>query len=244
MMNDNINDLKKLSMGLLNEAVNKIQFQRSNSSNKEKYFIISEFLLTEAKEYAEGSFDMIASGKYKASLSLSRWILETSLNLFWVTADKNEIDNRLNAWGAESLRCEVNLREGMAKLWPTLTKICKENAEKAKKEKEILSNNKLEPLDSRLKNIMIDDKSKEIYEKLYPLYRICCSSAHPNLKLWEKYNTSGEKIDKSADKFGISCWMVTSSIFYLAIFSYRLTELGDYQELKDYWEKISKLLNV
>ena len=99
-------------------------------------------------------------------------------------------------------------------------------------------------MEKRLKDIKQEDNPK--WPGLYPLYRICCAAAHPSLKVWERFAYSGNSIigREPVNKYEISSWMAAASTFYLVMFSYCLTGLGDSQQLKDWWEnKVRPLLD-
>jgi hypothetical protein len=238
--------LKTLSIDLLDNALKEITLHRKKTSPpNDENFITAEYLLLEAKEYIEGAWDMVSIGRYNASIALSRWILEASLNLFWAVAGKDEIQNKLKVLAGEALRCDANLREGLAEIWPSHAGVFKSSAEEARKVRKSLGIDKLpESLEKRLKDIKQEDNPN--WKDLYPLYRICCSSAHPSLKVWERFAYSGNSIigREPVDKYEVSSWMAAASALYLVMFSYCLTSLGDSQELKDWWEnKVRPLLN-
>ncbi len=241
----NIASLKTLSIDLLNDALKEIRSHREKTEPpNDKYFIIAEYLLLEAEEYVEGAWEMMSLGRYNASIALSRWFLEASLNLFWAISDKDEIEDKLKVLAGEALRCDANLREGMAELWPDHAEAFKRSAEEARQVRKSLGVDRPENLENRLNNIKQENHSK--YRWLYPLYRICCSSAHPSLKVWERFAYSGNSVvsQESVDKRDTACWMVAASTFYLVISSYCLTDLGDIEQLKDWWEKkVRTLLN-
>lgn len=241
----NVDELKKLSTSLMSEALSKIQTQRQGcSSAGEEYIISAEYLLLEAEEYVEGAWEMVSSERYNASLALSRWILEASLNLFWAVANRYETKEKIKVLAGEALRCDANLREGLAELWTGHAKDFKGNAEEARQVRKCLGVDKPKSLEKRLKDIKQEDNPK--WPELYPLYRICCAAAHPSLKVWERFVYSGNSTvtREPIDKCEIACWMVAASTLYLVTFTYCLTELGDSKQLKDWWEKkVRPLLN-
>ena len=70
-----IKTLKTLSCDLLEDTFKEIRSHREkNSPANEEYFLTTEYLLEEAMEYADGSWEMLISGKPNASIALSRWI--------------------------------------------------------------------------------------------------------------------------------------------------------------------------
>ena len=246
MSNSNkIASLKTLSSDLLDKTLAEIRLHRKESSPlNEDYFFIAEYFLQEAMEYVAGAFKMIESGKSNASIALSRWVLEASLNLHWTVADSDKINERLKILQGEAWRNEACICEGLAKLWPKQSQLFKENATKARKIRKVLRVKKPESLYKRLESI--EEQSETNWSNLYPLYRICCAAAHPNLNVWERFDlTDGRIVSKDPiDKQPIACWMAATSTFYLVIFTCHLTELGDSNQLKEWWEKkIRPLLN-
>ena len=129
----NIEKLKALTNNLIDEALKEIQSRRQKSSSlEEKKFRIAEYLLWEVQEYVDGSWEMITFKKYGASLALSRWILEASLNMLWAVDDKCETEQRLIELVGEALRQDANLCDGFAKQWPTYATSFKNKAKKAR----------------------------------------------------------------------------------------------------------------
>lgn len=242
----NIASLQILSSDLLDDTLTAIRLHREQSSppNKE-YFFTAEYLLQEAMEYVTGAWEMIKSGKANASIALSRWILEASLNLLWTVADSDKIEERHRALIGEALRNYACLNEGYAKLWPDKSQLFEGNATKARKIRCKRGVVKLENLEKRL-----DEVKKSFHEdngqKLYPLYRICCAAAHPNFNVGERYNIENKSTIDQRDiwKQSTARWMAATSTFYLVMSTYCLTERGDSKQLKDWWEnKVRPLLN-
>jgi hypothetical protein len=246
MSNSNkIASLETLSSDLLDTALVEIRLHRKKSSSpKEKYYCSAEYLLQEAMEYVTAAWEMIESGNPNASIALSRWSLEASLDLLWTVANSNEIEKRHKALIGEALRNDACLREGYAKLWPHKSQHFQEQADKARKERKDLCVKQPGPLYERLESIK---KQSEInWPDLYPLYRICCAAAHPSLKVWERFDIADDSIvsKNPMDKQSIACDMAARAAFYLVIFTYRLTDLGDPKQLKDWWDnKVQPLLN-
>ncbi len=243
-----IASLKTLSSDLLDKTLAEIRLHRKESSPpKEEYFFIAEYLLQEAMEYVAGAWEMIMSGKSNASIALSRWVLEASLNLLWTVADSDKIDDRLKILYGEALRNEACLLEGSAKLWPDKGQLFKENAARAREVRKGLCVEKPDDLCTRLESIKKQPgKMTDYIEALYPLYRICSATAHPSLKIWERFDcVDGQTVSKDPiDKQWIACWMAMAPAFYLVIFTCCLTELGDSKQLKDWWEnEVRPLLN-
>jgi hypothetical protein len=226
--------LKKITNKHLEDALNNIQSGQKEPS-MEKYFRTAEYILLEAKEFVDGAWKMIECNKCNASLALSRWGLEASMNLLWAVDDKGKTEQRLTDLVGEALRNEANLNEGKANLWPEQASVLESKARKAREMRKDLAVEELASLDTRIRNI----KEVANIPNPYVLYRICCSSAHPSLRVWERFRNIGNETVtlKSIDNKRIACWMAAASIFYLVSSVYCLTELGNVQNLKDCWSK-------
>mgnify|MGYP001562665162 CR=1 FL=1 len=241
-----IASLQTLSRDLLDGALAEIRLHREESSPpNEEYFLTAEYLLQEAMEYVTGALEMIKSGKSNASIALSRWVLEASLNLLWTVAERDKIEERHKVLIGEALRNDACLLEGLAELWPD--KKCQfiSKADEARKIRKNLGVEKSDrkSLEEKLKEVKQFDTAN--WPKLYPLYRICCAAAHPGLKVWERFGVVASSIvpRDPIDKQSTAYWMIAASTLYLVTFTYRLTELGDPKQLKDWWEnKVGRLL--
>jgi len=247
MSNSNkIASLKALLIDLLDKALEELRLsQKEALQSKDKYYCIGEYFLREARQYITGSFEMLESGRTNASLALSRWVLEASLELLWAVADKNKVDERLNIIGGEALRNEACLLEGFGELWPDKSSLFKKMADNARETREDLGVNNPKPLNVRLQEIREQPELTNC-PALYPLYRICCAAAHPGLKLWERFGIASNTIvpKEPFDRSLGARWMVAASAFYLVVFTYRLTGLGDSKQLKDWWvSEVQPLLN-
>ena len=194
----NIDNLKKLSSGLLDDALKEIRSGREKlSKSMDEYFFTAEYLILKAKEYVDGAWDMLASEKCDASIALSRWVLEASMNLLWVVADRDKIEQRLRDLVGEALRCEAILLEDSAKLWQDDAQAFVKKANKARETIKSLGAEKLDNLYSRIDDIK--QSNKPTWPQLYALYRICCVAAHPGLKVWERYvNVGNETLSKGS----------------------------------------------
>ncbi len=249
MINSNkVASLETLARDLLDKTLAEIRLHRKESSPpNENYFFTAEYFLQEAMEYITGAFELIKSGKANASIALSRWVLEASLNLLWTVVNTDHTDERLKILCGEALRNEANLLEGLAKIWPDKSQLFNDHAGRAREAIRILGAERLAPLYDRLESINKQPgRMTEYIEALYPLYRVCCASAHPSLRVWERYGcVDGQIVFKDPlDKQRRACWMATAPAFYLVLFTYCLTELGDSKQLKDWWEnKVGPLLN-
>jgi hypothetical protein len=243
---ENITKLRDLSIALLSDGLKEIQTHQQKADSENEACIISgEYLLLEAKEYVEATWSMILSEKYNASLSLSRWILEASLNLFWAVAEKEEKDDKLKILAGEALKCEANLQEGLAVLWPEEATAYNNNAQHARQVRNSLRVKRLENLGKRMEDIKQENNPK--WPDLYPLYKICCRSSHPGLKVWERFDHSDdETISREPVSFhDTAIWMAASSTFYLVTFTYCLVGLGDSEHLKAWWKnKVRPLLDL
>jgi len=241
----NITSLKTLSIDLLNDAIKEITSHHEKTSPpNEEYFLTAEYLLQEAIEYIIGSWEMLISNKPNASIALSRWILEASLNLLWTIAERDKIEERLKILVGEALRNDACLLEGLTKLWPDKRKEFESKAREAREIRKSLCDEKPKSLNDRLEEIKPPDKDN--LSEFYALYRICCASAHPSLKVWERFCSKKDKTDSkdAIDKKPIACWMAAASTLYLVTSTYCLVELGDSTKLKDWWEKkVRPLLN-
>ena len=182
--------LKTLSSDLLDKTLAEIRLHRKESSPRNgKYFLTAEYFLQEATEYIAGAWEMIKSGKSNASIALSRWVLEASLNLLWTVADRDKIDERLKILCGEALRNHACLLEGLAKLFPDKSSRFESEANKVRETRKGLCVEKPESLDKRLNSIKKQPEMANLPE-LYPLYRICCAAAHPDLKVWERFGSA------------------------------------------------------
>jgi len=233
--------LKHLTGRLLDDALKTVQSGQQGLS-MEKYFRTAEYILLEAKEYVDGACEMIDCNKYNASLTLSRWVLEASMNLLWAVADKDKTEQHLNNLVGEALGHEANLNEGKTNLWPEHASVYASKANNARKMRHSLGCEKPASLRTRINSI----KDLGDCPKLYDLYKICCSSAHPSLRVWERFRNIGNVMVPVMpdDKKKIACWMVAASVLYLVFSVYCLTELGDVHNLEDWWSKqMMPLLN-
>lgn len=230
--------LKTLSINLLTDAFKEIKSHREDTSPQNvEHFLTAEYLLQEAFEHVTGSWDMLISNKPNASIALSRWALEASLNLLWTIADRNKIDDCLKTLVGEALRLDACLLEGLAKLWPEHAERYKNKAQEARSVREGLGVERPKDINTRLENIRQPERDN--WPELYPLYRICCSSAHPGLKVWERFGGTADSVESKnpIDKQSIARWMAAASTLYLVANAFCLTELGRKEELDEWWSK-------
>jgi hypothetical protein len=234
----NIRTLKILSSDLLEAALKEMRSCREKTSPPNtEHFLTAEYLLQEAMEYVAGAWEMIIFVKPNASIALSRWVLEASLNLLWTVADRNKIEERLKVLVGEALRSDACLLEGLAKLWPDKSHQFESKANEARRIRKNFGVEKPESLYKRLEEIRQPDKANG--PGLYPLYRIGCAAAHPDLKVWERFCSAADSTASKdpIDKQSIACWMAAASTLYLVTHAYCLTELGDIELLKHWWER-------
>lgn len=225
--------LKKLTSKLLRDALDDIQSGQQDSSI-EMCFRTAEYLLLEANEYVGGAWEMIEHDKCNASIALSRWLLEASMNLLWAVSDEDEKNQRLKELCGEALRQEANLQESLAELFPDQAETYNENAQKAREEREKLAvEKKFKSLLDRINGI---ENPKTRY--LYSLYRICCAKSHPSLNVWERFEIMNNKATPKnpVNNKQIACWMAASTAYHLILYAYCLTKLGNAQDLRDWWE--------
>jgi hypothetical protein len=239
----NITTLKSLTCDLLKDTLRQIRSHREqHSPTNEERFRIPEYLLEESLQYVSGAWDLIQSDRPQAAVTLSRWVVEASLNLFWVVAgmtDQNDdVDDRLKALYGEALRCDANLCDGLKKLWPGQADLFSNRAAKAREvRKDLGVTENLQSLETRLVNLT---------EQLYPIYRMCCAAAHPGLKVWERFGADGSTGHGSPIDSHTACWMAAQSSFHLVVGAYILTklEVGDKEALQSWWnDKVGPLLD-
>ena len=170
---------------LITKTLRGIRQGRSRSSgDKEKYFRTAEYFLLRSRQYVSGAWEMLEKDRAYAAFALTRWVLEAALNLGWVASDKGKMGQRLNELVGEALRQDANLLDGLAELWPGQACALQQMKKKAQEFKKNLKvNGRLANLETRLKDIKLPDEDH--MPKLYPLYRTCCSAAHPGLNPWE-----------------------------------------------------------
>lgn len=87
------------------------------------------------------------------------------------------------------------------------------------------------------------------WPNLYALYRICCAAAHPGLRGWERFKKIGQttvSVEPSGNTIltsDMATWMAAASVLYLVSFAHCLTQTGNLESLKDWWNaKVSPLL--
>jgi len=225
-----------------------IRSERANSpTGKEKHFRTAEYFLLEARDYVDAAWDILAIGNVGASLGVSRWTLEAAMNLWWVVSSKDRVAQRLTDLAGEALRQDANLLHGLAELWPDQAHVLQRRAAKARQVRNDLGCASLQGLEIRMKDIGPPDRAE--WPDLYVLYRICCSAAHPGLKLWERFDAvdqatvSSEPSNNTIPTLHTASFMAAASPLYLVLFAYCLTETGNADDLKRWWStKVVPLL--
>jgi hypothetical protein len=234
--------LKKLTSKLINDALAEIHSERPKSSAaNEKHFLTAEYFLSEARDYyVDPAWDMLAIGNVRASLAISRWTLEAAMNLLWVVSDEDKVEQRLIELAREALRQDANLHDGLAGLRSDQAPALKERAGKARQVRSDLGCAKDFPdLAARMKDIKPRDRAD--WPKHYVLYRICCSAAHPGLKLHERFSAVGQATVSSPCSNNtiltpyIAAFLAAASPLDLVSSCYVLTHTGDLEDLKGWW---------
>ncbi len=227
---------------LLAKALTEIQHGRVKAPQaKEGRFGVAEYLVTEAKEYVGASWDLLRAEKPRASLAVSRWLVEAALNLLWVTTKTNEIAKRLKLLVAEALRLEAAKLEGLGELQPSKAKQFKDQAAAARqKQRDLVAQPKwrLDPLSNRIDSIKAPLKAKSMPNP-YVFYRICCAAAHPGLEVWRRFDQAprgAAVMRKPSDDSAVACLILACSALWLVTGAYCLVELGDANGLKNWWE--------
>jgi len=237
----NIDPLAKLTSGLITEALTQIQgASRDLSSGHEQRFQTALYFLAESGEYVDGAWEMLASGKVRAALALSRWVLEAALDLLWVVANRDETDQRLRDLCGQALRQDAVLAESHIKIWPDLADFLNAKAKKARRMMEDIGAEELQPLVVRMDHLEAsgeaDAKLGQLGPQLYTFYRICCAAEHAGLKIWESSDNTILTPERA-------CFVAAVSPFYLVLSAHVLTETGDPAELNNWWsDKVSPLL--
>ncbi len=114
----NIEALAELTSGLIKGSLIQIRGASQDlSSGHENRFQTALYLLKESGEYVDGAWEMLASGKARAALALSRWVLEAALDLLWAVASRDETDQRLRDLCGEALRQDAILAENLITIW-------------------------------------------------------------------------------------------------------------------------------
>lgn len=243
-----IHTLKKLTVTLIDDALTEIRSKRPNSSRgKERRFRTADYFLLEVQDYVAGAWDMLAVGNVRASVAISRWILEAGMNLWWVVSNEDETEQHLADLAGEALRQDANLLDGLADLRPNHAQALRQRGDKARRVRADLGCVKLDSLETRMKDIKPPETPN--WPDLYTLYRICCAAAHPGLRAWERFKKAGqatvstEPSDNTILTSDMATWMAAASVLYLVLCAHCLTQTGNLEGLKILWNtKISPLL--
>ncbi len=233
---------------LLAKALKDVKQGRRNALEaKEARFRTAEYLLTEARDYVDASWELLSSGKPRASLATSRWVLEGALNLLWVTKEARELDERLMLLAAEGLRLEAALLEGLAKLFPKLPEPFKDGATNARRQMKGLVDQprwRLDPLKNRMDSLKVSP-DVEAAPDPYSLYRVCCDATHPALALHRRFRFApgGATVTrKPPDATEIAIYISGVSALWLVSAAYCLTELDNADYLNRWWKDVAPLV--
>ncbi len=240
---ENVTSLKTLTCDRLKDTLQQIGSHREKHSLTDQMrFYVPEYLLDEAMEYLTGAWDMILTDRPKAAVTLARWIVEASLNLYWVVrGNAGETNARLKDLLGEAKRHEANMYEAFAELWKEDASLFLKMASDARK----VRGQGLGVVD-RLPNLEIRLKHVQAPDDLYSVYRLCCGAAHPALNVWEKFGPNGSTGRGSPIDIYTACWMASHSTLHLVITSYMLTKLETIDEkvIRSWWkEDVTPLLD-
>ncbi len=184
---------------------------------------------------------MLSSGNVRGAFALCRWVLEAAMNLWWVVADQDEIEQRLKDLAGEALRNETKLRADLAKLYAQHATALQAGTDTAKKVMNELGVDRLQDLCSRIKSVKPPNRPD--WPDLYVLYRICCLASHPGLRVWWRFRmvgsatVSSEPIDNQIFTTELACWMVAAGTLCLTCDCLCLSGTEDMEALKDWWSK-------
>jgi hypothetical protein len=244
--------LRDQTVKLLDKALSEIRQAHPRAPRKmlaRSY--TAQYLLTEAKEYVEASWDLLKAGRSRASLCTSRWVLEAALNLLWVNAaGPAQVDSRLRLLEAEALRLDAARLEGLADMNPDPNQ-AKEYKALAATERDRLKRIvpktgwPLKSLDFRIKSIMKYLQAKSMSNP-YDWYRVCCAAAHPGLELWRRFCDApgGAMVtSRPPDEVEVARRMAAAATVNLVGGAYTLTGKRDCTGLITLWKnKIVPLL--
>jgi len=234
---------------LLRTIVNEIEEKRRNVPEQmEGRFCIAAYLLTEVEEYVNAAWDLLKADRARASLTVSRWVIEAALNLVWATAESNELDRRIRLLVAEALRLEAARLGGLAELYPNEAKQLTERATAARQQLKALvaeAKWRLDPLDKRMKSVIRGLRPKALPNP-YALYRVCCGAAHPGLDVWRRFGQGAggaTATREPPDHTAMACFIIASSTLWLVSAACCLTGLGDSGHLTRWWtDEVAPLL--
>ncbi|MEI7836426.1 MAG: DUF5677 domain-containing protein, partial [Planctomycetota bacterium] len=174
---------------LLKRCLDEIQHHPTRESSQfVKRFQVAQYLLLEAQEYVDATFDLLEAGKSRASLTVCRWVLEAALELLWATAEPKEVDHRLNFCVSEAIRKEANLFKGLAELFPDRSVEFRAKEQDARQQsKRVRGQSEYHrSLDQRLTSLKARFEAKGIGNP-YGFYRVCCEAAHPGFAIWRRF---------------------------------------------------------
>jgi len=244
----NASSLKELTNTAIRDALKGIRSERPNSpAGNEKRFQTATYFLLEAQDYVAGAWDALLSGNVRVSVTISRWVLEAAMNLWWIVSNEDETEQRLTDLAGEALRQETTLLDALGDLFPDQTHTFERRAKKAQQARADLKCTKVDSLERRMKSNQPPDNPG--WPSLYVFYRICCSAAHPGLRGWERFKKVGHatvSVKPSGNSMltpKLAMWMIVSSVLYLVSFAHCLTQTGDLEALTNWWNvKVSPLL--
>ncbi len=243
-----LTQLQEKTGKLLAKALKDVKQGRRNASKaKQVRFRTVEYLLTEAREYVDASWELLIAGKPRASLATCRWVVEAGLNLLWVAHETNQIEKRLKLLAAEGLRLEAALLEGLGKLFPKRAERFKHRATDARRQiRELMGEGKwrLPPLKNRMDSIK-GSPDAEVARNAYCVYRICCDATHPGLKLWRQFDLGprGATVTRTrTDHTHTATFISAAPVLWLVSVAYCLTELGNPESLNKWWKDVIPLL--
>lgn len=236
-----IDALKSLTCGLVDEAIEDIQSASGTPSMKENRFQTAAYLLRESKDYVNGAWELLAVDRISPAFALSRWVLEAALNLFWAVANTDVTDQRLKELVGEALRNDATLAESLVSIWPELAEPLGAKANKAREmRKELGIDRKLDDIGTRMTSLKAsenaDGKLDALGPKQYSLYKMCCSAAHASLKVWGSSDNTLLTSDRA-------CFVAAASPYYLVLNAHVLTGTGEPKKMKEWWSvKVRPLL--
>jgi len=240
-----LNSLRESTAELLNTALDKIRRARANSrGGMQARFRIAEYLLNQARQYTEASWDLLKAEKPEASLAVSRWVLEAALDLLWAIAESTETEDRIKFLASEGLRLEALRLEALPDWDPNQAAEYRESAADARSERDRLGN--LHRKYSRSLEVRIISLRKQLEAKSianpYTLYRLCCGASHPAIDLWRMFSLGpgGATVTRDAphdvEQNALARYISAVAALHLVSGAYCLTNVGDSKDLKAWWE--------
>lgn len=232
--------LHRLTCGLVEKAWSEISsLPHTGPAQKARHSVASYYLFA-SREYIEGTWQMLSENRRLTALALSRWPLEASLNLLWVLANDEEVDQRINDLRAKALWQEEALHKGIAEAFPNFAIPHGEAAQRVANAARSLGARSLASLEKRMGELETTDvatkKLGELGPKLYVYYRICSVAIHAHPRVWEAP-------DKRVAKPWVIYRITASSPLYLVAATYCLMGSGDIDKLYKWWAEVESLLD-